>query len=336
MHRALLALAALIATPAFADEKAAAEYSARTGGVSFLALIGGETTFERYDNGGGGDAAYELASGTKSFSGVIAALAVKDGLLTLDEKAAATLVEWRRDPLKSQITISDILHLTSGVEPAPMGRAPTYRAAVAQPAIAPAGERFDYGPVNFQIFGEIMRRKLRSFESGRFSDAVAYLQARVLDPIGVQPAQWNSGRDGNPTLPSGADLTAREWARFGEFVRKGGVVNGERLVDPDAFAAMFEGSAVNAAYGLGWWVNEKPSEETLAASKTMRQASDLFTHPRRGELPDDLVMAAGAGNQRLYIIPSRQMIVVRQTGRILQGRRGRAFSDVEFLLALCE
>jgi hypothetical protein len=66
----------------------------------------------------------------------------------------------------------------------------------------------------------------------------------------------------------------------------------------------------------------------------MRQASDLFTHPRRGELPGDLFMAAGAGNQRLYIIPSMRLVVVRQTGRILEGRRGRQFSDVDFLLAL--
>lgn len=338
MKFTVLALAASIAAtaPALARYEDAADYNARTGGVTLLILDDGKTAFERYAKGGAPEAAYELASGTKSFSGVIAAVAVKDGLLTLDEKASATLVEWRSDPQKSAITIRDILHLTSGVKPVGLGRPPTYAAAIALPVVATPGESFDYGPVNFQIFGEIMRRKLSDYEGGRYADALAYLEARIFDPLGIEPAQWNRGRDGNPQLPSGADLTARDWARFGEFVRQGGAVDGRPLVDRDAFAAMLEGSAVNAAYGLGWWLNETPAPETLAASKTMREASDLFTHPRRGELPGDLFMAAGAGNQRLYIIPSKELVIVRQTGRILHGRRGRRFSDVEFLLMLLD
>lgn len=325
-----------LATPSFAGFEDAADYNARTGGVSLLVLKDGETAFERYANGGSAEVAHELASGTKSFSGVIAAVAVKDGLLTLDEKASATLTEWRRDPQKSSITLREILQLTSGVKPGRLGRPPTYAAAIALPIVTPPGEAFDYGPVNFQIFGEIMRRKLATYEGGRYADAIEYLEARIFDPLGIDPAQWNRGRDGYPHLPSGADLTARDWARFGEFVRQGGVFDGEALVDADAFAEMLEGSAVNAGYGLGWWLNETPAPETLAASKTMREASDLYTHSRRGELPDDLFMAAGAGNQRLYIIPSKELVIVRQTGRILQGRRGKQFSDVEFLLALLD
>ena len=330
----LIAIAA--ATRVLAGYEDAADYNARTGGVTLLILDGGKTAFERYAKGGAPEAAYELASGTKSFSGVIAAVAVKDGLLTLDEKASETLVEWRSDPLKSGITIRQLLHLTSGVKSTGIGRPPAYAAAIALPMATPPGEAFEYGPVNFQIFGEIMRRKLSAYEGGRYADALAYLEARIFDPLGIKPAQWNRGRDGNPQLPSGADLTARDWARFGEFVRQGGVVDGRPLVDREAFAAMLDGSAVNAAYGLGWWLNETPAPETLAASKTMREASDLFTHPRRDELPQDLFMAAGAGNQRLYIIPSKELVIVRQTGRLLQGRRGRRFSDVEFLLTLLD
>jgi hypothetical protein len=46
-------------------------------------------------------------------------------------------------------------------------------------------------------------------------------------------------------------------------------------------------------------------------------------------------MAAGAGDQRLYIIPSMNLVVVRQTDRIfMRSRAARAYSDVEFLLAL--
>ena len=73
----------------------------------------------------------------------------------------------------------------------------------------------------------------------------------------------------------------------------------------------------------------------------MNAASDLFTHPRQGELPDDLFMAAGAGGQRLYIIPSMELVIVRQYPRVIerkwgQRRRGGPYSDVEFLLTLLE
>jgi len=47
-------------------------------------------------------------------------------------------------------------------------------------------------------------------------------------------------------------------------------------------------------------------------------------------MPADVVMAAGAGKQRLYIIPSRGLVVVRM-GPV---RGGRQFTDLAFLRAL--
>lgn len=323
--------------PAFADTRAAADYNARLGGVSLLVMRNGKTVFEDYPNGGAPEKGWELASGTKSFWGVVAAVAVKDGILSLDEKAADTLTEWRQDRVKSTIKLRQILSLTSGLKPAPIGRPPAYADAIASPSIAASGARFDYGPLNYQIFGEILRRKLQRYDNGRFATPLDYLKARILDPLGVRPTAWKTGADGYPHLPSGAALTARDWARFGEFVRQGAHLNGRAVVDTEAFADNFEGSKVNAAYGLTWWLNKQPSAEALEASRTMQTATDLYSHPRRDELPDDLFMAAGAGNQRLYIIPSRDLVVVRQYPKVFElGWRSklRAYSDVEFLLAL--
>lgn len=339
---ALLAFLTLLAGPARADFAEAAALNARSGGVSMLVMRDGAVVFEDYPNGGTANAAHDLASGTKSFSGVVAAVAVKDGLLSLDEKAADTLTEWKSVPGKRDVTIRQILNLTAGVRPTPVGRAPTYAAAIGEPMAARPGERFDYGPLNFQIFGEIMRRKLAKVEGGRYADAAAYLEARVLGPIGVAVGGWKRGEDGYVVLPNGSRFTARDWAQFGEFVRQGGRHLGKPLVDEKAFAAMFEGSAVNAAYGLGWWLNKTPKPETLSRSRTMRQATDLYEHPRRGELPSDLVMAAGAGGQRLYLIPSKNLVVVRQHPKLFETRfaRRRAgtieYSDVEFVLALLD
>lgn len=66
---------------------------------------------------------HELWSGTKSFIGMIAAAAVQDGLIRLDEPVADTIVQWRGDQARSRITIAQLLSMTSGHASA-VGRPP--------------------------------------------------------------------------------------------------------------------------------------------------------------------------------------------------------------------
>jgi CubicO group peptidase (beta-lactamase class C family) len=76
-------------------------------------------------NGYDGRVALPLASGTKTFSCVLAALARGDGLLTLDEPVARTLPELADDSLTRRVTIRQILNLTSGLEADATGTALT-------------------------------------------------------------------------------------------------------------------------------------------------------------------------------------------------------------------
>jgi CubicO group peptidase (beta-lactamase class C family) len=191
--------------------RAAAEYSLSAHGVSVLVMRRGEIIFEDYAPGWQ-DKPHELASGTKSFAGVMAVCAVQDGLLKLDEKVSDTLMEWKTDPRKSQVTIRQLLSLCSGIEGGENGAPPMYRRAVVlAEATADPGTRFSYGPIPFQCFGELMRRKLES----RNESVEAYLKRRILDPIGLEAGAWARDREGNLRIPSGAALTAREWAKFG-------------------------------------------------------------------------------------------------------------------------
>ncbi len=319
----LAAGAASAAIPAFAQDntlRAAAAYSAERRGISMLVMRAGEVVFEDYPNGGGADRFHELASGTKSFCGVIAALAVKDGLLALDEACADTLHEWRGDARRA-ITIRQLLSLTSGLAPGRIGMPPGYEEAVATPLRDTPGAVFQYGPAPFQIFGEIMKRKLAA--SRQNSDPTEYLRARVLAPEYVAIGQWRRGRDGNPLLPQGAALTARNWAKFGDFVMR----RGERLLDVDALSANFVPTPANPGYGLSWWLL-RPGLRGPTRSMPIDAPADLA---RRF----DVRMAAGAGDQRLYLIPPLEMVIVRQADGILAamlGRRGGpAYSDAAFL-----
>ena len=220
-RRTLLAPGALAFAPASRAQAgpyaAAAAYSAQHQGVSMLVMVDGRIVFEDHPNGGAPDQARPLASGTKSFTGVMAAAAVQDGLLTLDEPAARTLTEWRDDPTKRRITLRHLLTLTSGVETRrTRGDVTPLPDLLALPMAAEPGRRFAYGGDPFQIFAEVLRRKLGG------EDPSVWLERRLLSPIGARAGRWGRVSDGLPQLAGGGRFTPRDWARFGEFVRLGG------------------------------------------------------------------------------------------------------------------
>jgi CubicO group peptidase (beta-lactamase class C family) len=320
----------LMVPSASADFADAARYNADADGVSFVVMQAGEILFEDYPNGGDRSAGHNLASGTKSFSGVIAAAAAQDGLLDLDERAADTLAEWQDDPQKSLITVRQLLQLVSGIDGGRLGRPPAYADAIDAELAAAPGTRFSYGPVPFQIFGEIMNRKLAAV--GSDEDPSDYLNRRVLRPIGLEIESWRVGRDGNPMLPQGIAITARNWALFGEFVRLGGEWQNEQLVDTTVLESFFAGSEANPTYGLTWWIDDEVSAGQRSQIRQLGRVSGIATGDSL--FPHDLVMAAGAGDQRLYISRSEELVIVRQAPlRGLLGSRSR-YSDLEFWRAL--
>jgi CubicO group peptidase (beta-lactamase class C family) len=265
--------------------RAAASYLKGLNGHAMLVYHRDQLVFEEYFNDWSADQPHRLASGTKSFSGAMLATAVEHGLLTLDEKVVDTITEWKDDPRKSQITIRHLLSLTSGIVPgSTRERSPSYARSV---AIAGAkfwpGQRFQYGPIPYQIFGELMRRKL----AHKNESVEAYMKRRILDPIGLTVSRWVKDEDGNVHLPNGMSMTAREWAKFGKLILQQGKWDGRQVVPWDVLKECFVGSRANPNYGITFWLKGG------------------------GPAPDDMVAAHGLGSQILYIIPSLELVVVQ-------------------------
>jgi CubicO group peptidase (beta-lactamase class C family) len=332
--RWLIALFLLFTTPASlhseihpSDCARAAKYSESKRGGSLLVMQNGRTIFEHYANGGSARGRWPIFSGTKSFWGIAALVAVHDGLFKLDDPVSDTITEWKSDPRKSRITIRQLLNQTDGIEGASRLQRPSIRdrnaMAIRLPLVAERGSAFIYGPSHLQIFSELLRRKLK----GRTT--IAYIEKRVLNRIGLGRLNYKKDAHGNPLPATGFELTAREWARLGELVLGHGSYHGRQIVPANLLREAFDGSQANPSYGLTFWLNQQsqtPSGETdiermLDLPWQSAQWTDVCICK---DAPADMVVALGSGYQRLYVIPSMKAIIARQ------GSSAR-FSDADFL-----
>jgi CubicO group peptidase (beta-lactamase class C family) len=218
-----------------------------------------------------------------------------------------------------------------------------------------AGEQFDYGPSHFYAFGEFMNRKLAAQSAIKAKTFEEYATLHVFGPLGISVGRWGKDEAGNVNMPGGMMLTAREWAKFGQFVLQHGAWKQpdgsmKQLLKPELLAQCFEASATNSAYGLTWWLGgaareadtggvdlprdnantKKPAAGRLSG-RVIEEASDTRTTINGKDTP--VYMAAGLGKQRLFILPDRDLVVVRFAE---PSRDGMAFGNEEFLKPIVE
>lgn len=299
---------------------AAAAYSRSAGGTSFLAIQNGQTLLEQ-----NASERHKIYSGTKAFWGLAALAAAEDGLLSLDENVSDTIAAWKSDPRKARVTIRQLLDFSAGLSPMPVLHRsdPGNRDAIAirAPIVASPGTTFIYGPAALQVFHAVFKEKLGGESPTR------YLERRVLRRLGLGSQRYLTDSAGNPLLASGWVLSARQWAKIGEVALNGGAP----VVGAGAMAQCWRGSAANRAFSLGWWNNRNAPGgrefdiEAMLVPKWHRQSWAGTVLCR--DAPSNVAACIGSGYQRLYVIPSMNLVVVRNGS-------GRRFSDGRFLRLL--
>lgn len=243
------------------DIEAAAAYHARHEPQALLVQRGSETLFEAYGDDFSPEQPHALYSGTKSFWGVAAVTAQRERLLSLDD------VVWRG------ATIRELLTLTAGVPFGGLGSAvPTYEKALASEQRNAPGSTFTYGGIPLQIFGAVFAERLKPLGITPHE----FLSDRILKAARVEIASWRTLKDGTHPLPTGAFLTAANWARYGLYVS----------AHAAAFDECFRGTNANPRYGLAWWLAPPGA-------------------------PPKLVYASGSGGQAMYVLPPENLVVVR-------------------------
>jgi CubicO group peptidase (beta-lactamase class C family) len=329
--------------------EAAADYSAKHSGRVMLVMRDGQVLYSRADNSWDISRPHPLASGTKSFSGVMAMMAIQDGLFTLDQRASDFITEWRDDPAKRDITVRHLLTLSSGLAPSDallggrgggrllgqgardrarrLGDDPKpddlFAAALSVPSRHAPGSTFEYGPSHFYAFGAMLERALIAANAPQRT-TMAYLQERVFDDLHLDRGRIGADPSGNPNLPGGAALPAESWARFGQFVLDNGRVREpdgtlRQVLAPDLLAQCFVPSAANPAYGLTWWLRTDAESTLLQAS--LRQADTGGGAAGAGG------GAAEEGEGAASTAPARQRLRELRRQREIEALRERAQAE---------
>ena len=294
--------------------------------------VDGELVLEDDPNGYDPDDPHILTEASALLTSLGVLAAVDDGVLTLDERAARTITEWRDDPQKRDITIAQLARMTSGLDAEAHSGDLTVDKAIAAPMAHAPGDGFRYGPAPVQVLGDILRRK---------TDGDLRVGG-VLNAIGIPGGLWvalsasaeaNAARGAalTPRWFDGANMTPRHVGRIGQLLLQKGRWEGETLIEN--IRPLTQPSTAQPAYGMG--VGRNAPMDSVGTA-VFDQLPESLMLPRTGDrfiydgAPSSLYMAAGRYNQRLYVMPSRKMVVVRM------GRANLTWNDAAFLARLLD
>jgi CubicO group peptidase (beta-lactamase class C family) len=311
--------------------ESAGEYAVQgSGGLGLIIWENGEILYEEYfqnDNFNFTPTTNApLFSGTKSFAGLLASFAVEDGLFTFDTPLGELISSWSIEEERGKITIRQLLNLTSGIQTASIGSQQTVEELLSSQMAFERGSTFTYGPTPFYILSLIFSRELGI-------DPANYLHTKLFTPLGLTSGSWNLGLEqGIRNLSFGLLYPANDWLQVGILLENGGELNGVRILNPETLNELLQPSEAAAAYGITFWLNKSLDPQssfaeripgTLGVLRSDRLISD--------DMPADLYMMSGAFGQKLYIVPSLDLVIVRY-GRTLQSD----FSDQRFFSLLTE
>ena len=298
----------------------AAAYSESMDGAAVLIMRDDSLIFEEYQNGADSNFVQHIKSATKVFWAVAAALAKQEGLISsYDEYVAQTITEWQNSnlhPGKNLIKIRHLLGQSSGLSQDVsqiQGSAPEaadiYQYVVdSLNMVAFPGNNFQYGPSDYYVFGALLQRKLNN--AGIHKNPLEYLDSMVLSHLGLQYDSWIHDSVGNPHIPNGCYINAREWIKFGQFLLDKGKWNTTQIIDSILMEELFVADGPNLGHGKFVWLNNMggyggfPGQIAPPQSQGGFMYYDGFT---------DIIGAMGGGRNRMYIIPSLNVVIARQT-----------------------
>ncbi|MFM1922075.1 MAG: hypothetical protein RLZZ303_3709 [Candidatus Hydrogenedentota bacterium] len=265
----------------------------------------GEIVAERYAPGFGPEQPLAAWSVTKSVLHALYGIAVRDGKLKVEDRAPVPAWQGEGDP-RSAITLDMLLRMSSGIDftevdfvpPAQLTEMLFTHPGAAEyfmtlPLAYPPDTHFAYGSGTSNLLSWVLRQAYGD-------DAYYALPYRELfSKIGMRDAIIEADASGTPVASSFLFATARDYVRFGLLYQNDGVWQGERIL-PEGwveYAWKATPTAPKNNYGAHWW---RPTLDDRAAALARGIA-----------LPEDTFNASGFEGQKIVVIPSLQVVIVR-------------------------
>jgi CubicO group peptidase (beta-lactamase class C family) len=284
---------------------------------AFLVIRNDRIVCEWYAKGMGAESKQGTASLAKAVvAGLSLAVALTDRRIALDDQVAKYIREWKDDPKKSKILVRHLGSHTSGLDDAEQDRLPHAKltgwrgdfwkqldppndpftiARDQTPLVFEPGTRLQYSNPGIALLGYAVTAALKDTP---YKDIRALLRQRVMAPIGVVDRDWSVGYgktfqvDGLPLVAGwgGGSYTPRTLARIGRLLLREGDWDGKPILSKEAVRQLTGDAGLPSHCGMGFWTNADGR------------------YPR---LPRDTCYGTGAGDQLLILVPSLNLIVVR-------------------------
>ena len=265
------------------------DYLNQKGTKSFMILVNGRIVMEEYFNGHTATATWEWNSAGKTLVASTVGIAQQENLLNINNKVSDYLgTEWTSMPLNKEnlITVKHLLTMTAGNDDTKQ-----YVIKSNLTYIADAGTRWAYSNIFQKLTDVVNKASNKPFET--------YFNEKLKSKIGME-GFWNFG-----TIFTIYHSNTKSMARFGLLALNKGKWNNEQIINESYFnESVSTSQSINPSYGYLWWLNGKtsfmiPNEQTVYQDFLVPNA------------PADMYAAMGAKDQRIYVIPSKKMAVIR-------------------------
>jgi CubicO group peptidase (beta-lactamase class C family) len=260
----------------------------------------GKVIAERYADGIDVETPLLGFSMTKSMINALIGILTQQGLVT--PSMPAPIPEWRGD-LRREIEVEHLLRMTTGLalDESNSGFDPASQMvylhgdmagfAVNAAVVAPPGTRWAYSSPTTQLLARIVRDA-----AGGPEQTLALAWRELFNPLGMRHVTLEFDASGTLQGSTYMLASARDWARFGLLYLNDGIVGGRRILHED-WVDFSAAATLDTDYGAGFWTNR--SEHPNAKARA------------RLGIPRDAFFASGDLGQRIVIMPSQHLIVVR-------------------------
>lgn len=261
---------------------------------AFVVLHRGVPVAESYQPEFNSSTRFLSWSVAKSFTNALTGIMVKDGKWDINQPVG--LPEWQADDRK-KITLNNLLQMQSGlrwnedygnrsdVTVMLYCESDFAKFAFGQPLESEPGTKWYYSSGTVNIINYLMRQKL-----GNDEDYYRFAKTRLFDKLGMTSAIFETDASGTQVGSSYVFATARDYARFGLLYLNDGMLNGERIL-PEGWVEYTKRPASDSKGGYGslFWLNKGGKLPSV---------------------PDDMYSCNGHDGQQIYIVPSKDLVVV--------------------------